>query len=220
MRPVLKYCGNHSLSDVKITAASRADYLGFIFTRKSKRTVRADQVAEWLKRTEAKGKKLVGVFADDSVERIEKVLQTVPLQVIQLHGAEQPPYVERVRSKTGRTVWKALRHGKNTLEAMRRYAGIVDGYIIDTKVKGAIGGTGVSFDWDSVPGYMAESARLHTPCLIAGGISPDNIDKLLSRHPIGIDIASGIETNFQKDGRLIRKIEERVERQNDQTTAD
>ncbi|GGL47144.1 N-(5'-phosphoribosyl)anthranilate isomerase [Sporolactobacillus putidus] len=221
MRPVLKYCGNHSLSDIKVTMASQADYLGFIFTPRSKRTVRPDQVAEWLEDVGGiKKKKLVGVFADDSIELIEKVLQIVPLHVIQLHGEEQPPYVEQVKSRTGKTVWKALHHEKGTPEKMRWYAGLADGYVIDTKVKGAIGGTGVSFDWDSVPGYMAESTRQHAECLIAGGISPENIESLLSQNPVGIDIASGIETNFRKDGRLIRKIEEKVRMQNDQAATD
>lgn len=201
--------------------ASKADYLGFIFTKKSKRTVRPDQVAGWLESVRGKsGKKLVGVFADDSLELIERVLQIVPLEVIQLHGEEQPSYLEQVKSITGKTVWKALHHEKDALEKMRRYAGIADGYVIDTKFKGAVGGTGISFDWRSVPDYMTESSRQRTLCLIAGGISPGNIDRLLIQKPIGIDMASGIESDFHKDGRLIRKIEEKVRMQNDQATTD
>ncbi|RYL94891.1 phosphoribosylanthranilate isomerase [Sporolactobacillus sp. THM7-4] len=217
MRPILKYCGNHSLSDVTVSMAGKADYIGFIFTKKSRRTVTAVQVRDWLDQVQCSGrKKLVGVFADDPVERIESVLNTVPLQVIQLHGHESPRELRLIRSRTRTTVWKALHHGVNTLEKMRAYSGSTDGYVIDTKVKGQLGGTGVTFDWESVPEYMQEASRQRVPCLIAGGVTPANIARLLAYRPDGIDIASGIEDGFQKSSLLIRKIEEKVWDFNDQ----
>lgn len=212
MRPVLKYCGNRSLEDVRTTLASSADFIGFIFTKKSRRTVSAEQVKNWLHvLTVPVEKKIVGVFADDSAETIEKVVRTVPLDVIQLHGHERPEDVLSIRAITRRPVWKALHHDREALARLRTYEGSANGYVIDTKVKGALGGTGVSFDWDRVPDYMEEAARQHVLCLIAGGVGPGNIQELLSKHPAGIDIASGIEHRARKDSGLIHQIEEKVQ---------
>ncbi|RYM05399.1 phosphoribosylanthranilate isomerase [Sporolactobacillus sp. THM7-7] len=220
MHPLLKYCGNRSLADLQVSLAGSADYIGLVFTRRSRRTVRADQVRAWLDHMAVpKDKALVGVFADDPIEMIEDVVKSVPLQVIQLHGKETPRFLKQVKAKTGTTVWKALHHGPDTLRAMRQYHGIADGFVIDTKVRGALGGTGVSFDWKCVPNYTAEAARQRVLCFIAGGITAENIAHLLDYRPDGIDIASGIERNSRKSGELIRKIEEKV-RKYDQAAAD
>ncbi|MCO7127029.1 phosphoribosylanthranilate isomerase [Sporolactobacillus shoreicorticis] len=210
-RPLLKFCGNQSFEDTQAAVESQADFIGFIFTDKSKRTVKPKQVADWVKRLgPIIDKKLVGVFADDSLEKINSVLQEVPLNLIQLHGQESPEQVASIKRAISLPIWKAMHHDKMTLCKMRCYRNRVEGFVIDTKVKGQIGGTGISFDWSSVPEYMREAVRQHVPCFVAGGITAENISKLLRFRPIGIDLASGIERAHHKDRRLIRKIEEKV----------
>lgn len=220
MRPLLKFCGNHSYEDLKLTASSKADFIGFIFTEKSRRTVSAAQAAGWLEQlgTVLK-KKMVGVFANDSLEQVKLVTKTVPLDIVQLHGSETPRQTAAFKQSLGLPVWKALHHGADTLQQMRRYNGLADGFVIDTKVNGQLGGTGVSFDWTAVPDYMREAKRQRVHCLIAGGVTPDNIDALLNYQPMGIDLASGIERAFHKDSEQIRKIEEKVWMNRDQTTS-
>ncbi|WP_326407525.1 phosphoribosylanthranilate isomerase [Sporolactobacillus sp. THM19-2] len=200
---------------------SRADFIGFIFTVRSKRVVQAPEVSCWLKELgDGAGKKLVGVFADDSIEKISDVLGHVALDVIQLHGHESPQEAADIRRTTGVSVWKAIHHGPDTVEMMHSYGGMVDGFVIDTKVKGMMGGTGKTFDWNSVPAYEAEAKEQHVPCLIAGGVKPENIQHLLAFQPSGIDISSGIESHFRKDCHLMRKIEEKVWINDAQTASD
>lgn len=219
MHPKLKYCGNHSLRDVQLTRNTHADYIGFIFTCKSRRTVKPEQVADWLKQCEMdESKKIVGVFADDSAEFIEAVARKIPLDVVQLHGSESPSDTALIKQLTGLKVWKALHHDRDTLEEMRRFRGVADGFVIDTKISGHLGGTGISFDWSSVPQYVDEAGHQRVDCLIAGGIRPENIDSLLHYKPTGIDISSGIETDFHKNRKQIQKIEAKVLGINDQTT--
>ncbi|WP_018962199.1 phosphoribosylanthranilate isomerase [Sporolactobacillus vineae] len=221
MRLKLKYCGNHSLEDVRKTMHSRADYLGFIFTQKSRRAVSPLQAADWLDQAGPAGhKQIVGVFADDPMDLILKTARTVRIDVIQLHGGESPQYAAAIRKKTGIRVWKAIHHGASSLNEMRLYEGYVDGYVIDTKVAGQFGGTGIAFDWHQVPLYTEEARRQGKICLIAGGIRPENVGDLLRYGPEGIDISSGIESNFHKDSKQIRKIEEKVCGVYDQTAAD
>jgi len=205
----LKYCGNRSADDVQAAFASGADYLGFIFA-KSRRNVSPDEVKRWLTPMALGGKQLVGVFVNDSVDRIAAVARQLPLHVIQCHGHETPAELAAVKEATRRAVWKVIHHGDGAIEAMKQYAGVADGYVVDSRVVGAWGGTGVSFDWKAVPRYLEEAARQGVPCFIAGGITPDNVERLLAYRPDGIDMSSGIETDGRKDPAKMKRIEEKV----------
>ncbi|MBB6283205.1 phosphoribosylanthranilate isomerase [Geobacillus subterraneus] len=205
----LKYCGNRSAGDVQAALASGADYLGFIFAE-GRRNVSPREVKRWLAPASLGDKQLVGVFVNASVDQIVSVTEQLPLHVIQCHGRETPAELAAVKETTRRTVWKAIHHGDGALEAMKQYAGVADGYVVDSRVVGAWGGTGVSFDWEAVPRYLEEAARQGVPCLIAGGITPDNVERLLAYRPDGIDISSGIETDGRKDPVKMKQIEEKV----------
>ncbi|MGP3561769.1 phosphoribosylanthranilate isomerase [Geobacillus sp. BK01] len=212
----LKYCGNRSADDVQIALASGADYLGFIFAE-SKRRVSPAEVKRWLASAPLGGKQLVGVFVNAAAEQIAAVAAAVPLHIIQCHGRETPAELQAVKEVTGLPAWKAIHHGSGALDAMRQYAGIVDGYVVDSRVAGAWGGTGVSFDWEAVPRYLEEAARQGVPCFIAGGITPDNVERLLAYRPTGIDISSGIETDGRKDPAKMKQIEAKIKQCSQET---
>jgi phosphoribosylanthranilate isomerase len=205
----LKYCGNRSADDVQVALASGADYLGFIFTE-SKRNVSPEEVKRWLALASLGDKQLVGVFVNASVDQIASVTEQLPLHVVQCHGHETPAELAVVKEATRLSVWKAIHHDDGALETMKQYAGVADGYVVDSRVAGAWGGTGVSFDWEAVPRYLEEAARQGVPCFIAGGITPDNIERLLAYRPDGIDISSGIETDGRKDPAKMKQIEEKT----------
>jgi phosphoribosylanthranilate isomerase len=67
--------------------------------------------------------------------------------------------------------------------------------LLDTKVKGIYGGTGQTFDWQ-----LAKEVAARFPIIIAGGLSPDNVGKLVKEvQPWGIDVSTGVEINGRKD---------------------
>ncbi len=206
---LLKYCGNRSMADLQKSANSGADYLGLIFAE-SKRKVEAHEVKKWLETVSLNGKQLVAVFVNASVEDIRVVTSTVPLSIIQCHGNETIEQVAKIKETTNLLVWKAIHHGEDALVKMRQYASFVDGYIVDSRVNGAWGGTGISFDWTYVPFYIEEAERQAVPCFIAGGVTPDNVEKLLCYRPHGIDISSGIEEYGEKSVRKMKQMEEKV----------
>jgi phosphoribosylanthranilate isomerase len=206
---LLKYCGHRSLEDLQTSTGSRAHYLGLIFAQ-SKRQVQPGEVKEWLKTVPLNGKKLVGVFVNASVAEIMHVAKEVPLSIIQCHGTETPEQIIQIKKAARLPVWKAIHHSEEALEQMKHFAGIADGYIIDSKVKGEWGGTGISFNWEFVPSYLFEAERQGVRCFIAGGVRPDNIEELLRYRPHGIDISSGIEEREKKNKRKIQWIEEKV----------
>ncbi|MEC1739054.1 phosphoribosylanthranilate isomerase [Bacillus mojavensis] len=207
-KPALKYCGIRSLQDLRLAVDSQADYLGFIFAD-SKRKVFTADVKKWLSQVRT-GKQIVGVFVNETVETIARIAYELQLDVIQLHGDETPKDAEALRLLTHCEIWKALHHNSTAIQDMDRFNDCVDGFLIDSSVKGARGGTGVAFAWECVPEYQQKAEQTGKRCFIAGGVNPDTIADLLKWKPGGVDLASGIEKNGQKDVNLIRLLEERM----------
>ncbi|MEC1679798.1 phosphoribosylanthranilate isomerase [Bacillus mojavensis] len=207
-KPALKYCGIRSLQDLRLAADSQADYLGFIFAD-SKRKVSTADVKKWLSQVRT-GKQIVGVFVNETMGTIARIAYELQLDVIQLHGDETPKDAEALRLLTHCEIWKALHHNSTAIQDMDRFNDCVDGFLIDSSVKGARGGTGVAFTWECVPEYQQKAEQTGKRCFIAGGVNPDTIADLLKWKPGGVDLASGIEKNGQKDVNLIRLLEERM----------
>ncbi|TCP31637.1 phosphoribosylanthranilate isomerase [Scopulibacillus darangshiensis] len=211
-QPMLKYCGNQSLQDVVISLRSKATHIGLIFTPESKRKVSVYEAESWFRELgdQIKGKKIVGVFVNSTIDAIKEAVNRLPIDIIQCHGNESAEDLLFLKKQIKKPVWKAIHHGDHAIELMRSYQGIASGFVIDTKVQHAWGGSGQSFNWAAVPDYLEEAARQGALCFIAGGIHADNVEKLLHFEPAGIDIASGIETNAKKDRSKIKMIERKV----------
>jgi phosphoribosylanthranilate isomerase len=209
-KPELKLCGNRSLEDWESVRVSGVPYVGFIFAN-SVRRVTDEQVKVWLNEyPPLNDTKIVGVFVNPELEELAQTVSEVPLDVLQLHGSETPAFVAKVKQMTGKTIWKVIHHSKCSLEEMKRFEGVVDGYVVDTKLPGQWGGTGKRFDWDSIPSYQAEAASQKVPLFVAGGVKLDNVQELLSYQLDGIDVSSGIETNDRKDKAKMNDLIERL----------
>ncbi|SFE34076.1 phosphoribosylanthranilate isomerase [Alteribacillus iranensis] len=208
-RPRFKLCGLQSEQDVITASSSQADYVGFVFAE-SKRQVKPEDAASWLERHELPGKKVAALFVNASPQEIKQTSSVLRPDIIQLHGAESPEQVQQIKDAMAEDVWKALPHNDYTLEKMKDYASIVDGFVIDAKVKGAWGGTGQQFDWSHVPDYVTFGKESGIPVLIAGGINPTNIKKLLVYEPWGVDLSSGAEKDGRKDKQRLRDLEEEL----------
>jgi phosphoribosylanthranilate isomerase len=207
---LVKYCGNRSFQDLSLTAKTKADFLGLIFS-KSKRMVDPQEVKKWLSAINLNGKQLVGVFVNEPLQNMIDITQFLSLSVIQCHGHESPQFLARLKEKTNVAVWKAIHHREDALKYMKSFKGIVDGFVIDSFSSSQWGGTGQKFDWATIPRYIEEARNQNATCFIAGGIRLENIEELLQYEIDGIDISSGIERNDKKDWFTIKQIEERVE---------
>ncbi|MGM7682273.1 phosphoribosylanthranilate isomerase [Cytobacillus sp. Hm23] len=211
----VKLCGNRSLVDLKTTTASTGDYIGVIFSA-SKRQVNPFQLAEWIEKYPLQdNQQLVGVFVNEDISTILNVLDNVNLDVIQLHGTETVPYILSLREQVDIPIWKVIHHQRQGLQLMQTYSGVVDGYVVDSKVQGAWGGSGITFDWEAVPSYLKEAQQQGVPCFIAGGITPQNVTQLLQYEPFGIDVSSGIEAQDQKDDEKVASLLEEIHREVD-----
>ena len=80
------------------------------------------------------------------------------------------------------------------LEALRQDRAI-DAVLVDTKTANAVGGTGVSFDWQDARRSFFSVAP-HMRLIAAGGLRPENVAEAISTlQPWGVDVASGVEAS-------------------------
>jgi phosphoribosylanthranilate isomerase len=185
----VKICGLREHSNVMELSALDPAWMGFIFYQGSKRYIyNAEQFInlQLLKKTI----KRVGVFVNESAERIQQLQAQFELDLIQLHGDEDPAYCSILAAK-GLKLIKAFQiAGSDDFEKVEAFAPYVEYFLFDTK--GDLpGGNGKQFNWS-----LLIERRFSKPFLLSGGIAPDMAAELNSfKHPDceGVDINSRFE---------------------------
>lgn len=169
--------------NIRALEALGIDMMGFIFWPKSSRYV--SERPAYLPTSSQR----VGVFVDESIDKVMQYAAAFQLDVIQLHGGESPEYVSRLK---GLKVIKAFNIATaDDLKQVKLYEGLADCFLFDAKGR-SVGGNGTQFDWDVLQGYTGK-----TPFLLSGGIGPDDAGRITDfEHPrcIGIDLNSRFET--------------------------
>ena len=180
----VKVCGVTRLEDALAAVDLGADALGFNFWPKSKRycppRVAQSIVAKLPPLTAA-----VGVFVNQPQAQIERVVKSVGLQAVQLHGNESPEFCAQFEVP----VIKALAVADTaSLRAIKTYA--VSAYLLDTPSRG-YGGSGKAFDWSLLK--WLDRRKLF---ILAGGLTPTNVARAVETvKPYGVDVASGVESS-------------------------
>jgi len=169
--------------------AALPDFLGFIFYPKSKRFVGFEPSPEVLAVVPDSVNK-VGVFVDETPEKVLEICQNWKLDVAQLHGNESPEYCRQIKD-SGITLFKAFSVDESfDFVMLKAYIGVCDYFLFDTKGQ-LPGGTGQKFNWQLLENYRGD-----VPFFLSGGIGPDDLESVLNfRHTqlFGIDINSGFE---------------------------
>ncbi len=200
----VKICGLREARHVKAACESGARYIGFMFFAKSPRYVTPES-ATALAQIVPPGvaKVAVTVNADDAL--LDKITETVPLDMLQLHGSESPERVTEVRARYGLPVMKALGIADaEDLDKVPAYEAVADQLLLDAKPpKNAAlpGGNGLTFDWRLIAGRTWAK-----PWMLSGGLSPDNLAQAVQLTGAQqVDLSSGVETApGVKDSGLIR----------------
>jgi phosphoribosylanthranilate isomerase len=183
----LKVCGMRDPENILQVAELHPDYMGFIFYSKSKRHVGDNfkippQLDKIIKR--------VGVFVNESTEKIVELALVHNLDFIQLHGNEQMSQcVELKQKKLGVIKVFSMEEGFDFLN-VAPYKKVVDYFLFDTK-SDRYGGTGKTFDWNLLGRYDQE-----IPFFLSGGLSAVNIQRaknLVYRNLHALDVNSGVE---------------------------
>lgn len=186
----VKICGLSTLEAVQTAVDSGADYIGFVFAD-SKRQVSVEQ-AKTLAKAISKPVQIVGVFVSPSLAELEQAIASVPLDMVQIHGAFSEKLLRQLNVPVIRAVpvsedWQVSANGADFL-------------LFDAPVAGS----GKPFSWSQ----LNKEAVKH-PFFIAGGLSTKNVKSAIRYFtPYAVDVSSGVETDGKKD---IVKIKEFIE---------
>lgn len=199
----VKLCGLRRTEDIGYINEFLPDYAGFILSGGFKRSVDYKQFL-MLESMLDRNIKRVGVFVNEPEESIAEKYSD-RLDVIQLHGDEDGEYLQRLRSMTGKEIWKAVRvKSVVDIENADRYG--ADILLLDAFVPGAYGGTGKTADFGII-----KRAVFKTPFMLAGGLDCENVtDAVRAVTPAGVDVSGGMETDGFKDREKIKKFMEIV----------
>lgn len=183
---LVKICALLQPDDAAAAAAAGADMLGVIFAPSWRRRTVAE--ARRIFDAAPAGPERVGVFVDAPLAEVEEVADACKLDRIQLGGGEDPDYCAALGSRAVKT-----------LRLPRDEAIVADFDVklfhFDTAHDSRAGGTGETWDYAS-----ARSLGRKHPVLLAGGLTPDNVaTAIAAARPLGVDVASGVETNRAKD---------------------
>jgi phosphoribosylanthranilate isomerase len=220
--PTVKICGLQTPETAAVVAGLPVDQAGFVFAM-SKRQVTPEKAGELIavlrdSAAQPTGTRplTVGVFVNPSMEELERTLAAAPLDVVQLHGAEDPDFCREVKSRFGVQIYKVVSlkvasdEGPDSLQ-METFSGAVDAVLLDTLDPVYGGGSGKTFDWERIPAHLSEARRLGLKLIVAGGLTPDNVADLIETYrPDGVDVSSGVETEGVKDADKIKSFVERV----------
>jgi phosphoribosylanthranilate isomerase len=181
----IKICGTINLDDALMAIEAGADALGFIFVPNTPRYIHPDQAAKIIEDL-SPFITVVGLFVNADPEDIAATADQCHLDMIQLHGDESPGFCQALN----RRLIKAFRvKDESSLSRLSDYR--VSGYLLDTYVEGAMGGTGKVFDWN-----LAVKAKQHGRIILAGGLNPNTVPSAIRQvRPYGVDVSSGVEAN-------------------------
>ncbi len=189
----VKICGLSTPESVAAAVDAGASYIGFVFFPKSPRHLTYAQAAKLAKSVpDGVVKVALTVNADDAA--LMAMLAEVPIDMLQLHGAETPERVAEVKAKFGLPVMKAVGVAEaSDLDALKEYAAVADQLLVDAKPpKGSAlpGGNAVAFDWRLIAGY-----EWTLPWMLAGGLTPENVATAVGlTGATMVDVSSGVES--------------------------
>jgi phosphoribosylanthranilate isomerase len=200
----IKICGMRRPEDIAIVNEYQPDYIGYIFVKNRVREVSEEQATVMTGLLDPSICP-VGVFVDESMERIVRIVSCGTIRAVQLHGSEDAAYVAALRKRLDELapmsygaadgseipIIKAVRMESG--HSLDRWQGSEADYLLLDQGKG---GTGTAFDHDLID----EAGVIRKPWFLAGGIGAENAKEVIRRFaPYALDVSSSVETDGWKD---------------------
>ena len=187
-----KVCGLRSASAAQAAKAAGAVYGGLIFEEASPRNVSRETAAGII----AAEPGLDYVAVSRRTHGYDALVQP-GITAVQIHAPYQGSLVaereliQRVRDEVDVEVWRAV--DMTSASDVAGIAELVDRLVLDS----GAGGTGERFDWSRIT---------TTDALLAGGLTPDNLEEALGTGCLGLDMNSGFEDpRGHKDAAALRR---------------
>ena len=186
----IKICGMRRDEDIDFANSLRPDYIGFVLTEGYRRSITPETAARLKKRLSG-GIKAVGVFVNDSADKINLLFERNVIDIAQLHGDESPEYCKMIKAP----VIKYFNCSHGEPDDLDKYD--VEYFLFDSGT-----GTGRAFDWSNIP-------KTDKPFFLAGGISESNVKQAIdTAKPFAVDVSSSVETNGYKDYKKMKRFME------------
>lgn len=202
--PQVKVCGLTVVDEAVECAHLGADAIGLVFYPPSPRFVTRSTARE-ISASLPRGVSKIGVFVDAPFLEIMKMAESCGLDFVQLHGCEPPATVEAFES-LGISVIKALFTGKKPfISEAQNYP--ASAFLVESGAGALPGGEGLRWEWSEAGSFAGR-----IPCILAGGLSPENVSEAIRQFgPDAVDVSSGVESApGRKDGNKVRAFIEEV----------
>ena len=204
----VKICGIRALDDALAAAEAGADFIGMVFVPERHRRItpqEAKLIVDGVRDSGGPVPHIVGLFADQTLDEVNAVVEHVGLDLVQLCGKETVEYAGQIGCGVIKVVHVAesatATDDAGTGARVKDFSGVGHLVTLDRYVKGIQGGTGKGFDW----GVAAALSQAGLPFLLAGGLTPENVSGAVTAvNPWGVDVSSGVETAGTKDHQKIR----------------
>lgn len=204
MTAKVKICGLTTKPALETALAEGADYVGLVFFPKSPRNLDLTSAAALAKVARGRAQ-VVALLVNPDDAALQRVVDAVAPDMIQLHGKETPERVAEIARLTRRPIMKAIAVATEG-DAMRAldYLPMADTILFDAKPPPAAllpGGNGLAFDWS-----LLTAVKGQVPYMLSGGLTPDNVADAIRQTGAGsVDVSSGVESEPGiKDHELIR----------------
>jgi phosphoribosylanthranilate isomerase len=203
MRVEAKVCGLRRGEDAAVAVRAGATYLGVVYAG-GPRQVSDVQAAEVVAASD--GVPVLAVWGRADRDAILRVRDVAHIAGVQLHGGSEPALAESLRQE-GLIVWRVVRlEGPAALSEIEGAMVGADGLLVEPKVQGVDGGSGVALDqslasaartaFDAARASRTSHLAPRTRFVLAGGLTPDTVRTAIrSVRPDIVDVSSGVESS-------------------------
>ena len=183
-RTRIKICGITRVEDALHAIEAGADALGLVFYPPSPRYVSPEQAAQIAQKLPP-FVTVTALFVNPSVEEVQKVLDSVRIDLIQFHGDEDDAFCSQFHKPFIKAI--RVRQAQDVVAACVRFPSAL-ALLLDSFKEGVPGGTGETFDWALIP------AQITKPIILAGGLTVQNVAFAIAQvRPYAVDVSGGVE---------------------------
>jgi len=185
-KPQVKICGLTSAAEAAACAELGADAIGCVFFPGSPRHL-SDGLARNICRALPAEVAKVGVFVNESYDRVMQKVERCGLTAVQLHGRESPDLVQALMNQPLAVIKALFAAGAPGLSEARKYR--ASAFLVECGAGVLPGGNALTWDW-----RRARTISKTYPVILAGGLSPDNVSEAMAAClPAAVDVSSGVE---------------------------
>lgn len=186
---------------MRAVADAGADAVGLNFYKPSVRSLHLDanETVQINAAARKAGLTRVGLFVNHDLAFIQRAVDSLQLDWVQLHGDEPVELAEELL-RSGRRVLRAIRLPRGKLmpgqidDVIGDWNEVDVSYLLDADAGASFGGGGQQLNWPSIRAWADRRGESLAGWVLAGGLTPENVlEAIRVSGATGVDVASGVE---------------------------